>query len=97
MSEYFEKTAQAYRKLRIPEELTAPSAAVSSTVRGIEKLFATANPGLEPNQVVVICDRDKRTDVSEIRSGLHKDFNFRDCGSGNSDKCGNKAVLLPVR
>jgi ribonuclease I len=52
---------------------------------------------LKGNQVAVICDREDRTSVVEVRICLDKDFNFRDCGSGNGDKCGDKAVLLPVR
>jgi len=95
MSEYFGKVTQAYQKIHIPEQLAAPSASLSSSVDGIEKLFADANPGLAGNEMGVLCDNG--TALAEIRICLDKELNFRTCGSGVSDRCGSKVNLVPVK
>jgi len=96
MADYIDTTARAFSRIRIPKALRAPASPISTTVAALEKQFSDANPGLKGNQMAIICDQETRTEVSEIRICLDKELNFRACGSGNSDKCGKKALLLPV-
>jgi ribonuclease T2 len=90
---YFEATATAKAKVRIPAELAAPRANQRFTVLEVERAFAEANPGLRPEMMSVTCDRGM---MEEVRICLTRDLRgFRACPEVDRDVCRARDFNVP--
>ncbi|CAN1540161.1 Rna Ribonuclease I [Rhabdaerophilaceae bacterium] len=90
---YFEATAAARRKVRIPAELAAPQASFQAGPLEVERLFAEANAGLRTDMMAVTCNRGL---LEEIRICLTKDLrSFRPCPEVDRDSCRARDLSVP--
>lgn len=81
---YFDRTRQAYERLRIPKPFQQPDLPQSMTVEQVEKLFVAANPGLDRKGVAVVC---RGGQAAEVRVCLDRDLNFRACTKDVRARC----------
>jgi ribonuclease T2 len=90
---YFEATATARTKVKIPEALVAPREVNRIAPLEIERAFSAINPGLRPNMIAVTCDRGM---LEEVRICLTKDLrSFRTCPEVDRDSCRAREVSVP--
>jgi ribonuclease T2 len=89
---YFDKTRQAYERIRLPADLARGQQAVSFSATEIEEKFIAANPGLTRRGIAASCDGRR---LEEIRICLTKDLNFRDCAEVDRRGCTISQVTLP--
>lgn len=76
-----------YRQFRVPAPLADPRQPPKGLdVAGLKALIASANPGIRPDGVALICGRDRST-LSEIRVCLDKSFAGRACDAKEVDSC----------
>ena len=87
---------KVFHRLHVPDALADPKKPPSLTVNELKALLVKANPGLSPDGVTLICDRD-RQQVSEVRIFLSRDFGFRACGAKVVDTCRGKLELQAAR
>ncbi|MFN3481512.1 ribonuclease T2 family protein [Rhabdaerophilum calidifontis] len=91
---YFEASAAARARIRVPEALAAPREDRRWGVIEIERAFAEANPGLRPDMMAVTCTRGQ---IEEIRLCLTRDLRaFRACEEVDRDSCRARDVLVPA-
>jgi ribonuclease T2 len=92
---YFAKVRAAWERVAVPEPLRAPDRPVNLSVPEIERLFSKANPGLDGDEMAVVC---RGPNVAEIRICLDEGLRFRRCGRGVEDRCRpGEAMFRPVR
>lgn len=91
---YFERTRQAYDKLRIPKLFQAPDLPQALSVEQVEKLFIAANPGLERRNMAVVC---RGNQAAEVRLCLDRDLNFRACARDVRPRCKGAAHFPAAR
>lgn len=91
---YFDATATARAKVKVPEKLIAPRENARFAPLEIERAFAEANPGLRADMMSVTCDRGM---LEEIRICLTKDLRgFRNCEQVDRDSCRAREVTVPT-
>lgn len=93
-AEYFDRTRQAYERLRIPKPFQAPDLPQSMPVEQVEKLFVAANPGLDRKGMAVVC---RGHQAAEVRLCLDRDLNFRACGRDVRPRCKGAAQFPAAR
>lgn len=93
-SAYFDRTRQAFDKLRIPHPFQTADHAQSFSVEQVEKLFIAANPGLERRSMAVVC---RGSQAAEVRLCLDRDLNFRACGRDVRPRCKGLAHFPAAR
>lgn len=91
---YFERTRQAYDKLRIPKPFQSPDLPQAMSVEQVEKLFVAANPGLDRRGVAVVC---RGTQAAEVRLCFDRDLNFRACARDVRPRCKGNAHFPAAR
>jgi ribonuclease T2 len=89
---YFEKTRQAYERIRLPVDLSSGQQAVSHSATEIEQKFIDANPGLGRGGIAASCEGRR---LEEIRICLTKDLEFRDCAEVDRRGCSISQITLP--
>jgi ribonuclease T2 len=90
---YFDATAAARAKVKVPETLIAPRENTRLAPLEIERAFAEANPGLRADMMSVTCDRGM---LEEIRICLTKDLrSFRSCEQVDRDTCRAREITVP--
>ncbi|MCY1078887.1 ribonuclease T2 [Archangium lansingense] len=95
VEEYFNVTEEAFQRVALPEPLRTPRKIVTGSVTAIERLFMEENPGLDPEEIAVVCNGQT---VSEIRICMDKELNFRTCGRDVRDTCKEgRARFPPIR
>lgn len=92
---YFDAARRAYAAVVIPDRFRAPGQEVYVDPRRIERDFASANPGLGPDGIAVLCSGRY---LQEVRICLDRDLRPRDCGRDVRDRCrGDEVIVRPVR
>lgn len=91
---YFDRTRQAYDKLRIPKLFQAPEQPQALSVEQVEKLFIAANPGLERRSMAVVC---RGNQAAEVRVCLDRDLKFRACARDVRPRCKGMAHFPAAR
>lgn len=90
---YFEATAAAKAKVKIPAALNAPRHSQRITVLEVERAFAEANPGLRTDMMGVTCERGM---IEEVRICLSRDLrSFQPCPEVNRDSCRARDFTVP--
>jgi ribonuclease T2 len=92
--DYFATVERAYRSIKIPQKYQAPQGYVSVGVDELKNDFAAANPGLKPEDMALQCSGHY---LQEVRICLTRELGERACSSDLRDRCGDTAVLRPVR
>ena len=93
--EYFSVSRRAYRGVVIPEVFKALNRDVELPASVVEAAFIEANPGLQPDQITVTCDRWM---IEEVRLCLTRDLEPRGCGADVVQDCtSQRAVMEAVR
>lgn len=92
--DYFAKTRAAFDAIRVPDVFVAPKGPLNLAPGQVEDLFATANPGLGPEQMAVVC---RGRYAAELRVCLGKDLRFTACGTSVRDRCAGQILFPPVR
>lgn len=88
---YFAQVKAARQRVRIPDALDARKP-VELTLPEVERLFAAANPGLDPDSMGVTCRGGR---AAEIRICMDKTLGFRPCGRDVRDTC-KDAIRFPA-
>lgn len=90
---YFEATATARGKVKIPENLNAPRETGRFAPLEIERAFSDINAGLRPDMIAITC---KRGMLEEVRICLTKDLrSFRTCPEVDRDSCRAREISVP--
>ena len=92
-TEYFQRTREAYERVRIPKLLQSPDTPQTLSVDQVEKLFIAANPGMDRKGLAVVC---RGHQAAEIRVCLDRDLNFRPCGRDVRPRCKGGAAQFPA-
>ncbi len=89
---YFADTRRAVAKVRIPEKFRSVKQPFSLQRLDIERAFASANPGLRPEMMRVMCSRGQ---LQEVRICFDKTLRgFMDCGQLQRSDCGFSDVRV---
>ena len=92
-SAYFAAVRTAFASIKIPEALKHIDKPVMLDTQAIKKDFMDANPGLDANEVAVLCDTRR---LQEVRICLNKDLKtFRACPQVSNSSCRQPKVYLP--
>jgi ribonuclease T2 len=89
---YFEAVRKARAVVKIPPAYIDLQEPLSVTPVAVEEAFKTANPGLTPNGMAVVCDKKRLT---EVRICLSKELSFRDCAEIARRSCTNDQLVMP--
>lgn len=92
--DYFATVQRAYRGIKVPPKYQSPQGYVSVGVDQLKSDFVAANPGLKPEDMAVQCSGHY---LQEVRFCLTRDLGERACSADVRDRCGDSAVLRPVR
>ena len=93
-AEYFATLAHAWKGVRIPDALARLSRERRLPPDEIEGTFASANPGLDGDEMAVVC---RRGDLVEVRICLTKDLRYRSCPEVDRRGCsGPRALDIPA-
>ena len=93
-AEYFATLAHAWKNVRIPDALAELSRERRIPPDRIEGMFASANPGLDGNEMAVVC---RRGDLVEVRICLTKELAFRGCPEVDRRGCnGPRPLDIPA-
>ena len=93
--EYFSVSRRAYRAVVIPDVFKALNRDVELPASVVEAAFIEANPGLQPDQITVTCDRWM---IEDVRLCLTRDLEPRGCGADVVQDCtSQRAVMEAVR
>ena len=92
-TDYFAKVRAAQAKVKIPPALAAPKDGLSVPAPEVEAQFATANPGLTPDMIALVCQRRQ---VSEVRVCLDKSLQPIECGRGVRNSCPYLPLRIPA-
>ena len=93
-AEYFATLAHAWKAVRVPDALNDLRRDRRLPPDEIEGLFASANPGLDGDEMSVVC---RRGELREVRICLTKDLAFRSCPEVDRRGCsGPRALDIPA-
>lgn len=92
--DYFDTVTRAYRSVRIPEAYRALDHYLTVDPQRLKRDFVSANPGLREEGLAVKCSGHY---LQEVRVCLTRELSPRACGADVEDRCGETAVLRPVR
>jgi len=92
---YFDASALAKAKIKIPPALVAPARDLRLSPMEIERAFAETNPGLRTDMMAVTCARGGK--LKEVRICLSRDLrNFRPCEEVDRDSCRSGDIAVPA-
>ena len=89
---YFETTRKARAGVKIPDMFLDLAEAKTVSPAEVEDAFIKVNPGLKADDIAVICDRNRLT---EVRVCFSKDLGFRSCGDVDRRACRRDAISVP--
>ena len=92
--DYFDTVTRAYRSVRIPEAYRSLDHYLTVDPQQLKRDFVSANPGLREEDLAVQCSGHY---LQEVRVCLTRELGPRACGADVEDRCGDTAVLRPVR
>ena len=92
-AEYFATLAHAWKRVRIPNILADLERDTRIPPDEIEGLFASANDGLDGDEMAVMC-RSRR--LTEVRICLSKDLEYRPCPFVDERGCRGGPIELPA-
>ena len=91
-AEYFSVLRQAYQRVKIPQKLADARAPQVLAPPDIERLFSTANPGLDAQGLSVACEDGR---LEEVRICLTKQLEFRNCRQVDRQSCRARSLTIP--
>jgi len=91
---YFSTVERAYRSVRIPDAYRSLDHYLTVDPQQLKRDFVGANPGLRESGLAVECSGHY---LQEVRVCLTRELGPRACGADVEDRCGDTAVLRPVR
>ena len=86
---YFALTRKAYEKIKIPQSFESMAVAFRARPEAIERAFIDANPGLQANQIAIICES---ATFREVRICLDGDLNFKSCPAIDRNGCQGRPI-----
>lgn len=93
--QYFDKTRDAYDRIKIPADLSTGDQSKRLSADAIEAAFVDANPGMTKNGIAISCEGPR---LEEVRICLSKTLSFRDCPEVDRQGCrSNAAEIIPIR
>jgi len=93
--QYFDKTRDAYDRIKIPADLSVGDQSKKLSADAIEAAFVSANPGMTKNGIAISCEGPR---LEEVRICLSKTLSFRDCPGVDRQGCrSNAAEIIPIR
>lgn len=93
--QYFDKTRDAYDRIKIPADLSVGDQSKKLSADAIEAAFVSANPGMTKNGIAISCEGPR---LEEVRICLSKTLSFRDCPEVDRQGCrSNAAEIIPIR
>jgi ribonuclease T2 len=91
---YFKIIRKLFDKIRIPEDYRSADRDRMVSPAEVERAFITANPGLDGNEVAVLCDSRR---LQEVRICLKKDLSaFRACPEVDRRACRTDRLYMPA-
>lgn len=94
-ADYFSVLRKAREAVTIPQEFRRLTDWRTVDPDDAERAFLSSNPGLEPGDIAVTCDRRY---LREVRICMTKELSFRPCPEIDRDACrAAKVVMPPVR
>lgn len=91
-SAYFATLRKAWSRVRIPQRYRSPAKPTYAAPATIEGAFRAANPGLDANEIAVVC---RKRYLTEVRICLTKDLQFRPCPAVDRNGCRRPQVIVP--
>jgi ribonuclease T2 len=89
---YFETIRKARAAVKIPEDYLQLSETRTVAPDEIKDAFVKANQGLGNDEVTVLCQRNR---LSEVRICMNKDMQFRPCPEVTRQACRRDQVTMP--
>lgn len=90
--DYFAKVREAFRRIRLPSDLSRGETSLTVSADQIEERFIAANPGMSRRGIAASCEGKR---LEEVRICLTKDLSFRDCPEVDGDGCKISQITLP--
>ena len=92
---YFTLLRRARERVRVPPAFARIDKYVMVSPKAVEAAFLKANPGLDPDEIAVTCDRRH---LREVRFCLTRDLAFRTCPEVDRNACrADRVVMPPIR
>ncbi len=93
--QYFDKTRDAYDRIKIPADLSTGDQSKRLSADAIEAAFVDANPGMTKSGIAISCEGPR---LEEVRICLSKTLSFRDCPEVDRQGCrSNAAEIIPIQ
>jgi len=89
---YFDTVKDAYDSVTIPEELRRLDRTLTIDPKVIEAAFIEANPGIDTDEIVVNCTKNR---LREVRVCLDKSLTPRKCGRDVHRECRSDSIRMP--
>ena len=90
---YFETMRKARSVIKIPDDYLALAQPKTVTAADVADAFVKANPNLSRDDVAVMCDRKR---LSEVRICLTRSFAFRACPEVTQRACKLERMTMPA-
>jgi ribonuclease T2 len=90
---YFAALRKARAAVKVPPSYLALDRPITVTPGAVADAFLKANPGLQPADFAVACDK---TRLTEVRICLAKDFSFHDCAEVVRRACRRDKLAMPA-
>jgi ribonuclease T2 len=93
--QYFGVTRELYDRVKVPDDLLAPSAQISLSAEEIERQFTAANPWLKPEMISISC---RGPNLLDIRVCFGRDLFPRSCGPNEEQRrlCSSSQIIVPA-
>jgi ribonuclease T2 len=90
---YFAALRKARAAVKVPPTYLALDRPITVTPGAVADAFLKANPGLQPADFAVACDK---TRLTEVRICLAKDFSFHNCAEVVRRACRRDKLAMPA-
>jgi ribonuclease T2 len=84
MMEFFVQADFLAQKIAVPEVYNRPFGTLDTTSEQVRRRFVEANPGLEPDALLLRCDREW---LREVEVCVDKDLKYQACQAQPADNC----------
>lgn len=93
---YFEMARKLYAGIKVPHRFDRPNQALTLSPQEVVHEFVTANPGLKPENLAVVCTGPGNR-LREVRVCYSKDGHLKSCGRNEDARrlCPSQRVYLP--
>lgn len=89
---YFAALRQMRRKIAIPAAYTRLDRPLRVSAAQVRASFVAANPGLSPDGLAIVCDRNR---LREVRVCFNRGGGLRKCSVSVRDQCAAGPVTMP--